>query len=123
MVTAPSLGSLPPQAMMMSATTDQAAPAANGVTTTVIADGDDGGGYLMLESSELSEDGGFLGGNIFFEVAEEFTLQLSRSGADSMRVRVRVVEIERGDEPGMWVEFVDVGDVERKKLGELIASK
>ena len=110
-------------AMMMSVTIDDAVQAAHRVTTTVVPDGDGDACYSMLESTELSTEGGFLGGNLFFEVDEEFTVQFSRSGADSLRVRVRVVEIERGDEPGMWVEFVGVGEVERKRLAELIDSE
>ncbi len=106
--------------MMMSAKTDQAEPAVNGITTKVVHGGDSS--YSMLEATELTADGGFVGGALFFEVGEEFTLQVSRGGADGLRVRARVVEIERGDEPGMWVEFFGLGDVDRKQLAELIGS-
>ena len=64
----------------------------------------------MLEPTELTTDGGFLGGDLFFEVDEEFTVQVARANAEALCVRARVVEIERGDEPGMWVEFVGLGD-------------
>ena len=123
MVTAPSPVSLLTLAIVMSAQTDEAAQAANGITTRVVPDGGGDASYSMLESTELSADGAFLGGSLFFEVDEEFNLQFSRRGSDSLRLRVRVVEIERGDEPGMWVEFVALGDAERKSLTELIGDK
>lgn len=108
---------------MMSANTDQAAAVVNRVTTAVVVDGSGDGGYAMLEPTELSAEGGFLGGKLFFEVNEQFTLRISRGDADPVRVRVRVVELERGDEPGMWVEFVDLADGERERISDLIAAK
>ena len=107
----------------MSAKSDGAAQAANGVTTTVVPDDSSDATYSMLEPTALTTDGGFLAGSLFFEVHEEFTLQVSRANVETLRVRVRVVEIERGEEPGMWVEFVGMDDVERRHLAELIKTE
>lgn len=106
----------------MGAKSNEAARAGNGVRTAVVIDDGDAG-YAMLEPTELTCDGGFLGGHLFFEVAEEFALRVSGPGNESMRLRVRVVEIERGAAPGMWVEFVGLDDEERKRLAGIIGDR
>lgn len=105
---------------MMSAKSDQAAAAVDHLTTMVVTDGSGDAGYSMLEPTEVSADGAFLGGELFFEVNEQFTLRISRGNTDPVRVRVRVVEIERGDQPGMWVEFVELSDSDKQRLADLV---
>jgi len=77
--------------------------------------------YAMFQIADLGGDSLFLAGPIFFERGEEFTVELSRAGRDSLRLRARVVGIERGARPGMTVELRDLGEGQRKALADMAA--
>jgi hypothetical protein len=77
--------------------------------------------YAMFEARDVSVEGAFLVGQLFFEVDETFTLKLSSAGNASVTVEERVKRLELDDQPGMAVAFTGLGDAERKALDELAA--
>jgi hypothetical protein len=62
--------------------------------------------------------GGFLAGRLFLEVEEEVELELSAGGAVVGRARVRVVEIVRGEQPGMVVALVEADEAVRARIAQ-----
>ncbi len=91
--------------------------------TAVVVDSTntDGLSYAMFQIADLGDETAFLAGPIFFERGEEFTVELTRAGHEPLRVRARVVGIERGARPGMTVELRDLGEAQRKALSQLAA--
>jgi len=77
--------------------------------------------YSMFELLNLSERGAFLQGPLFFEVDEEFSLQLSQGDDPPILARVRVVRLERGAVSGMEVAFADLSDAERAAVTDMVA--
>lgn len=85
--------------------------------TVLVAHGRDGEStYAMFELRELSPTGAFLAGALLLEMNEDLELDLSLDDGVPMRVRARVVRVERGDIPGMEVAFSELGDGDRKRL-------
>ena len=77
--------------------------------------------YAMFELLNLTLERAFLRGPLFFEVDEEFSLELSLPDGRAILTRVRVVRLERGAVSGMEVAFGDLGDVEAAAVAEMVA--
>ncbi len=106
----------------MTESAPQPEPTPSAVTAAVVDSTDaDAPSYAMFRIADLGGDTLFLAGPIFFEQGEEFTVELSRAGRDSLRLRARVVGIERGARPGMTVELRNLGETQRKALADLAA--
>jgi hypothetical protein len=88
------------------------------VRVAVISPIDSDTSYDMFEVRDITTERAFLAGPLFFEVDEEFTLELG-AGDDKILVRARVVDIEASDVPGMTVAFSELDPAERKVLTEL----
>ena len=86
----------------------------------VLPNGDDSPRvYDMFEAVELNGEGAFLAGEVFLEVGELVTLQLTQAGQDLVKAQARVVGLERGARNGMAVVFRDLGEQERRTLKRL----
>ncbi len=89
-----------------------------GVRAAVVSPADNDASYGMFEVRDITTERAFLAGPLFFEVEEEFTVELA-AGDEKILVRARVVELEASDVPGMTVEFAELEPGERKVLAEL----
>ena len=89
----------------------------------LVAQGHDGEStYALFEMRELSPTGAFLAGALLLEMNEDLELDLTLGDGAPVRVRARVVRLERGDVPGMEVAFSELGDEVRKRLEGLAAT-
>jgi hypothetical protein len=110
---------------MVSDSADRAPAASPRVEVGVIGAGQgdgEGQAYQMFDLVRLDERRAFLGGPLLFELGEELLLELRR-GADRVRVRARVVRVERGDGAGVEVELVGVGAGEQPVLARMRATQ
>ncbi len=71
--------------------------------------------YPMFERSYLSATGGFLAGEVFLEVGEVVTIQITFDDA-ALQVTARVDGLQFGDAPGVTVTFVDSSNAQKKAL-------
>lgn len=78
--------------------------------------------YRMFEATELSAQGAFFAGTVWFERGEELDIELAMPGGRSMRLRARVTGLERGARPGMRVSFAELSDEDRKRLEDQLAN-
>lgn len=86
------------------------------VAAVVDPSDNDAPAYGMFALQRLTAEGAFLVGAIFFERGEEFTVELSGGGRDSLRLRAKVVSHERTPVAGMVVTFHGVTEADRKVL-------
>ena len=91
---------------------------ANGTKVAVVADGG-GHAHTMFDAQDITLDGAFLAGALFLEVDEVFEVELSFDDSQTIRAKVRVERVEKGEKPGMAVSFAELSDSDRK----LLASK
>ena len=71
--------------------------------------------YPMFERAYLSAAGGFLAGEVFLEVGEVVTIQISFVD-EVLNVTARVDGLQFGDAPGVTVTFVDSSEAEKQAL-------
>lgn len=99
-----------------------AAPAASTGPSAalILGDGDDGKTYRVFDG--LRRQGGrlFLAGPFFLEVDEEAELEV-RLADGPVRTRIRVVEIVRGDQPGMVCTLIG-DDAANRRIDAAVAA-
>lgn len=89
----------------------------DGVRVAVVSPANSDTSYDMFEVREITAERAVLAGPLFFEVDEEFSLELG-AGAEKILVRARVVELTR-EVPGMTIAFSELDAAERQVLAEL----
>jgi hypothetical protein len=90
--------------------------------TLVAQTGDGESTYAMFGVRELSAEGAFLEGALWLELNEELEVELSGGNEAPVRVRARVVRLERGDVPGMEVTFPNPSDRDRTRIESMAAA-
>lgn len=78
--------------------------------------------YAMFEVRALSAEGAFLEGALWLEPNEELEVELAAGNEAPVRVRARVVRLERGDVPGMEVAFSSPSDSDRTRIERMAAA-
>lgn len=72
--------------------------------------------YPMFEVRDLRPEGALLQASLFLEVGEVVVIELSLGNGQAVRACARVVALERGDHPGMRVEFVELAESDRELM-------
>lgn len=85
----------------------------------------DGVGELLFESADLSTGGTFLRSELLLEEGEALSLQFHVPGEPRpLNAQARVAWVRRfpkdGEEPGMGVEFLSMGDEDRAVLAQFL---
>lgn len=78
--------------------------------------------YAMFELRALSVEGAFLAGALWLELNEDLEVELAAGNEVPVRVRARVVRLERGDAPGMEVAFSSPSDSDRRRIERMAAA-
>ena len=78
--------------------------------------------YPMFGSTQLSEHGGFLGGQVFLEVGERVAISITFEDGEEFHVAARVDGLQFGESPGVVVTFSHSSPEQRTALGRKISS-
>ena len=74
-----------------------------------------GAAYPLFDTACATAGGIFLAGPYFLEVDEEATLEFHLSDG-AVRARARVIEVRRGEQPGMVVALVDTDEATSTRI-------
>jgi len=88
----------------------------NGAIRARIVGGAGKTSYDMYEAQDVSLKGAFLAGPLFLEVDEEFIVELAFADDANVRVRAKVMAIERDSKIGISIGFPALTNRERRKL-------
>ena len=76
----------------------------------------------MFRETQLSEKGGFLGGEVFLEVGERVAMSIKFNDGEEFHVAARVDGLQFGESPGVIVTFSHSSPQQRKALACKISS-
>jgi hypothetical protein len=78
--------------------------------------------YLMYDARDVGTAGAFFHGALLLEPDEQVLVQLTFGDGSSLRVQARVERVQEGEDAGMAVSFVELGEADRAVLASKLRS-
>lgn len=81
------------------------------------------GGHVQFDTRDLSTSGAFLKSSSLLEIGEELGLEFQLDGGKAVRVRAKVVRVERKPPTGMGISFTGLDGEAQAALKTFMAAK